>query len=237
VWSGEVSPSEATDYEIVVTNIDTASCISGNTETTIVYDPDYELCGTPNADPTMFLTLSWTDEDETKSWGGCTWNNGETKEVYGNYEYIPFSEDYCAASDSQEEGWAAWGGTINKVGGSCGSVDFSVYTSNESLSGCVTRLVDIAVGGNEAQIVQCLYATNEIGCDTLSSVDTHTPDSFNGLEVNDPCDAGEDCATNCPGGYLENGYINNRLTDGSHLAGSITFTDGITVSWAQGNGW
>jgi hypothetical protein len=39
-------------------------------------------CGTPNADPTQFITLSWIDADPTKSWLGCTWTNGETKEVY-----------------------------------------------------------------------------------------------------------------------------------------------------------
>ena len=39
-------------------------------------------CGTPNANPTMFVTLSWIDADVTKNWLDCSWTNGETKEVY-----------------------------------------------------------------------------------------------------------------------------------------------------------
>ena len=39
-------------------------------------------CGTSNTDPTIFMTLSWVDSDVTKDWLGCTWTNGETKEVY-----------------------------------------------------------------------------------------------------------------------------------------------------------
>jgi hypothetical protein len=30
----------------------------------------------------MFITVSWTDPDVTKNWLGCTWTNGEQKEVY-----------------------------------------------------------------------------------------------------------------------------------------------------------
>jgi hypothetical protein len=45
-------------------------------------------CGTPNGDPTIEMTLTWTDSDTTKSWLGCTWTNGECKTVYADtYEF------------------------------------------------------------------------------------------------------------------------------------------------------
>jgi hypothetical protein len=47
-------------------------------------------CGTPNGDPTVFVTVSWTDPAPTKNWLGCTFTNGETKEVYStSYSYLP----------------------------------------------------------------------------------------------------------------------------------------------------
>lgn len=41
-------------------------------------------CGTPNGDPTLLATFSWTDVDVNKNWLGCTWTNGETKEVFAS---------------------------------------------------------------------------------------------------------------------------------------------------------
>ncbi len=41
-----------------------------------------DTCGTPNGDPTLLVTLTWTDSDDTKQWLGCTWCNGQQKEVY-----------------------------------------------------------------------------------------------------------------------------------------------------------
>lgn len=46
--------------------------------------PAFADCGTPNGDPTLFSTFSWTDADVNKTWLGCTWTNGETKEVFAN---------------------------------------------------------------------------------------------------------------------------------------------------------
>ena len=41
------------------------------------------ICGTPNSDPTLFVTMSWLDMNiETKDFLNCDWCNGETKEVY-----------------------------------------------------------------------------------------------------------------------------------------------------------
>jgi hypothetical protein len=208
-------------------------------------DEEFPVCATSeccpaNANPTMFITLTWTDPDITKFWIACDWFNGETKEISGVYEFFPWDAIYCEDADSQTEGWAACEGPINSShAGRCTGHIFSVWTENEAMSGCVTRIVNIAIAGNEAEIGQCIDATTSLYCDLSSTVVSYTPADFNnGPEVNNPCQ--DDCVGDppgCPGGFLANGYIDNRLTDGFHLVGSITFTDGITVSWAQGNGW
>ncbi len=65
-----------------------------------------DTCGTPNGDPTLLVTLTWTDDDLTKEWVGCTWCNGQTKTVYAsNYNYFN-------TGDYAEEFWAR-----TKVGG------------------------------------------------------------------------------------------------------------------------
>jgi hypothetical protein len=68
--------------------------------------PAMAACGTPNADPTFFVTLSWDDPvDESSSSGatmdflGCTFTNGETKEVFSSFyknstSLTPTSYDY-----------------------------------------------------------------------------------------------------------------------------------------------
>jgi len=107
----EATPStlrEATNISTMasIANKMTAlSTISGNWDAD--WDPlaeePYECpigsCGTPNADPTVFVTVVWTDLDATKNYLGCSWCNGETKEVYAtNYTLL-------TGSLTQEERW------------------------------------------------------------------------------------------------------------------------------------
>jgi hypothetical protein len=60
-----------------------------------------ETCGVPNANPTIYITMSWTDVDVTKNYLGCSWCNGETKEIYvGTYTLY-----YNTTTTSTQETW------------------------------------------------------------------------------------------------------------------------------------
>ncbi len=67
-----------TDLELCLCPSDESSAVSSDA----CGEPD--TCGTPNGDPTLLVTLTWTDADETKDWLGCTWCNGQEKTVYAD---------------------------------------------------------------------------------------------------------------------------------------------------------
>lgn len=92
-WSGQVSPGEEYDFTIACANRDTGGCVTGEAEVDIPFMSVTPAlpCGTPNADPTIMLTMSWTDPDVTKDFLGCTWNNGETKELYSTFYRLDIS--------------------------------------------------------------------------------------------------------------------------------------------------
>ena len=67
------------------------------------YECPIGSCGTPNADPTVFVTVVWTDLDATKNYLGCSWCNGETKEVYAT-NYVKQS-GYMTSTNDNKESW------------------------------------------------------------------------------------------------------------------------------------
>lgn len=85
-WSGNVSPSEELDFTIAVTNRDTQGCISGEAISDITFMSSFATCGTPNADPTLFVTVESANVGGQSlfpfSLLGCSFTDGETKEVY-----------------------------------------------------------------------------------------------------------------------------------------------------------
>ena len=44
-------------------------------------------CATNSDKPRLKVTVCWTDLDTTKSWAGCNWTNGESKEMCPNVRY------------------------------------------------------------------------------------------------------------------------------------------------------
>jgi hypothetical protein len=96
-------------------------------------------CGTPNGDPTLFTTLSWIDADVTKDWLGCTFTNGETKEVYGEYEINP------GTPTTAFEQWGIQQGTINN--GRFGMSMFTTQALAGGINGGVVTIKGTPIGG------------------------------------------------------------------------------------------
>ena len=64
----------------------------------------------------MLMRLEWTDGDATKSWLGCDWCNGETKEVYADYHNKYQYGAFTTGDGSGQEAWyvqAAGGDQLN----------------------------------------------------------------------------------------------------------------------------
>jgi hypothetical protein len=75
-------------------------------------------CGTPNANPTMFVKLEWSGGPSTRQWLNCTWSNNQTREVY--------STSYTAPTMHQ---WQR-----NTMGGNLSFQNQTVFTSVPSVA-------------------------------------------------------------------------------------------------------
>jgi len=63
-------------------------------------------CPGPSGAPTIDVTMSWTDSDETKTMFGCEWCNGETKEVCPDL--------YTCSTSTPKESWII-SGTASQI--------------------------------------------------------------------------------------------------------------------------
>ena len=156
-------------------------------------------CGTSNANPTMFVTLTWSGGGSTKDYLGCTWTSGETKEVYST----TYTQD--ASPNILKEEWEAKEvfDRIQLVG-----KDNTNYTSYAS---CMIFVHYNGLGSpNNFYRKEYTYFNSN----NLSAYQT------SGYNFN-----------------LVEGYpIHANMKSGS-LSGASTSTNGLTISWAEGNGW
>jgi len=157
-------------------------------------------CGTPNSDPTMIVTMSWTDVDVTKSYLGCTWTNGETKELYTTF--------YQAVVGSLET-WRRDAGPDPQL--------FHLH-GNEYYPGTAPSLYETILGGASIGVV---YHTNY-------RLQIFKDSTFTGSSGN----VGVSASSPTAGALVTGAPIAP-----SHKSGSVTFTNGITVSWGEGNLW
>jgi len=136
------------------------------------------------------VTLTWTDSDVTKGWLGCTWTNGETKEVY-----------------------ATWWRPADP-----GELPFCRCTWN--------------VGADFLFAIQATYELRELRVDGPSF---YFRKNDNTMLAFPPY---SQFITTAVASYNTNKSAMCGLTDNSMVdSGSITSTDGLTISWGRGNGW
>jgi hypothetical protein len=165
-------------------------------------------CGTSNANPTMLITMSWTDADVTKSFLGCTWTNGEQKDVFSTSYSRNTTLPYTGS-----EGWArVIGGNRFVMGGHASAAGGWEHENEVKIDGA--RNLVFGSGG---------LTPTSVG------VSSRTPTGSY------PFGGPWNPAYTTPGFKLvRNGsaYIQD-----SQLSGTVTYTDGVTVSWGEGSVW
>jgi len=185
-------------------------------------------CGVPNADPTMFVTMTWTDLDVTKDFLGCTWTNGETKEVYSTfYTKSRFGSPYSPGAPQEEEVWA------NSTAPNGERVRMEAFGS---------PFVGFSGGVRHDEVALGIGTAKEWGTQNFLPVSSNVA-SFS------PVGTGVLPYTNNAFGGHPSFYIAYPFTSGWAFHGDpgyiktqqrsafVTFTNGITISWSQGNGW
>ncbi len=182
-----------TDLELCLCPSDESSAESSAT----CDQPD--TCGTPNGDPTLLVTLTWTDSDETKEWVGCTWCNGQTKTVYAsNYSYFN-------TGDYAEEFWQR-----SKVGGGgfAGAFWMEAYYASSTSEPPERLLIDVPlVGGGNCRDEVSTYSTQSYRQNASCLGILGTGD----MPV-------------APGGFLLGKQKNNSYTDANGI--TYTWTEG-----------
>ena len=170
-------------------------------------------CGTPNGDPTLLITLTWTDADATKTWLGCTWTNGEEKEVYSTSYIDNLAGTTSVAGNST---WSNWSHKWQK-----GTFKLAKYLNHMIFLG-VPNASRLGNAFLEIQGVkdQARYATGIAGQGQTITSMWYT--SVGVLGVSD-----------APKGDGNNVEINKP----NMMPASYTDSNGITYAWKQGNGW
>ena len=165
----------------------------------------------------MFITLAWTDADVTKDWLGCTWNRGETKEVFTTtyakhgtpvpsspYVYYEFEVWDRATGVDQNDQRFRLDGFVSASGG------FGHFIHHRIAAGQGLRVgTGISPDYDSVAAFTPAYSSGMFGGPFAPMTDG----SFQLVRVGS--------------GYLQSGQF----------TGMVTFTDGLTISWSQGSGW
>ena len=220
-----------TDVTNVMSKLDELASINGYWDADwdpLVNDPlDCQMAscianplGLKGSDPTVFMTISWTDSDLTKTYVGCTWCNGETKEVFSSDYNGPLNTTTTTLYNEQ---WRIQNHAGNhfQLNANGGFSDYSTTTcpGNSALVhlskpsdpafGSFRHNVQAKRGGFPCSAPPCNVCTGFINQVTNCTI------------VNGPLSWSLD---NSP-----------RIKDAQFT--SITTSNGVTIAWARGNGW
>ncbi len=195
-----------------------------------------EPCGTPNDDPTLFATFSWTDTDISKSWLGCTWTNGETKEVFANtynkyYNSTIFPDTTGIPWDGAEL-WKKREGSVNLLSMYANPVRFFQLNVNNP----PTTPNSFDYRRWQYQELDLKYSFNNRRFWRNTFYITYGPGPPTGDTIKRYNSVGTPVVvTGAPNPGVFN--INqNRLSD-NMLNGQMLFANGLRFKWVKGNGW
>jgi hypothetical protein len=193
--------------------------------------PSLNECGSANGNPTMLLTMSWTDADVTKNYLNCDWTNGEQKVVYTNS--VPNYDK-----------------TQSTMGGCIGIVRETWKRSTMGDQFALNGLIDFAGGfywavRNTYGGVGTLFHGTGVNTPIYSNLQSLSPGPATSMYYPFgwpflqgpfggatgwpyPTTGASGCLTTMEdGGYIKSGQF----------TGFVTFTNGVTVSWLKGTGW
>jgi hypothetical protein len=169
-------------------------------------------CGTPNADPTINMTVSWIDADVTKNWLGCTWTNGETKVVYAStyndiYQPPNTTNTFFPYGRYWRKNWNKNGQFF--MGRNFSTFDAPYPTTYIDHSGANMYISPVGSPGN---ILDYFTVNRFIGTYTVANL-----------------------------GILSTGdrgaLANVNLNQPNFMPNSFTDSNNITYTWTEGNGW
>ena len=164
--------------------------------------------------PRMKVTLCWTDNDLTKTYMGCTWNNGQSKIVCPDtYNSANSTTTVPTTASGWAETWikgtASYGNTLSLKNGFQGSGSNN-FTQN---------YLRVSGGGYSDLGTQYLYLFNwHLTSTTGTNKRTYTSGLSTGTNGFDPSTA-----------PLQGPINDAGIQDGQF--GHITNTNGITIKW------
>jgi hypothetical protein len=172
-------------------------------------------CGTPNADPTLFVTVSWTDAASTKNLYGCTWCNGETKNVYSiSFNQVYGNTNMTCYGTMGLRFQTTWSRNANQL-----------YLKHDRCDGCAPNYGDLYrrdvvvafTGGNKVDVYKSYWGSCAfVGPYTFTGSNNVGATGFSGAGLN----------TVGP----------NKLVSDTSMFGTAT-AGTITVQWQLGNSW
>jgi hypothetical protein len=166
-------------------------------------------CGTPNADPTLDVTVTWTDADATKDYLGCTWTNGECKEVYATSYNLQYNPRPVTGTDMNINNW-------NRVisGDKLGMAGTTILAT--------TTFSDAKLG--EIDVIR----NQDTNFDLNIRVSYWFGSRYSTLVNN----------TNVASYIPALTMLSYGVPIGStNRNGTVTTTNGLTITWTEGTGW
>lgn len=198
-----------------------------------------DSCGDPNDFPTLFGTLSWTDLDVSKSWLGCTWTNGEMKEIYafsyGKYYNSTIFPNTTGIPYDGSEFWNKYAVGNQKIRLQANPIAYFQFTvENPPTTPNVFdykkhqfQEIDIRYRvGERREWIKRFYYTYG-GGPPNGGTNITSFCNINGSPV---------VVTGLPNPTALPTVNNNRLTDGMKN-GEMLFDSGLRIKWQEGNGW
>ena len=201
-----------------------------------------EACGTPNDFPTLFGTLSWTDSDITKTWLGCTWTNGEMKEIYAfsygkyyNSTIFPSTTGFPTSFGDGSEFWNKYAVGNQKIRLQANPIRLFERTINNP----PTTLNVFNYKKRQYQEIDIRYRVGERRewIKYFSYVYAPGPPTGGTLTtVYCNIDGSPVVVTGLASPAALPTPTNNRLTDGMKN-GEMLYASGLRIKWQEGNGW
>ena len=211
------SPSSAAPSSTSPSSAAPSSDVASSTESSAASEAPPEACGTPNANPTILVTLTWTDPDVTKNYLGCTWTNGETKEVYSTTYQLNF---YSSTFGTFTDFYTIFKGGRETWDRSSGILLLRSFNS-------------IKLGQSSMINNSSIDAANYIKLNPLTAVKadkvlwyTKSPYTGTDIQYND-----FGAVTAGPKPTIGDYRISNNFFT------QHTDTNGVTIAWTRGNGW